>query len=167
MPGELFGGKSRLGTVVISRVGSRVNLERPDGGKLHVPSGETFVIPNGETARFTDVTVDGTLEGEFDVIEESNIEDRYGKVNDTDKVFLDIGQGTAYRIYPSMEERASEASTLGGRIDTESPRIAFPRDTIAEEDDRVGFPDGRKFVLDERVPMETHYEFRATLVTNE
>lgn len=94
-------------------------------------------------------------------------ENSRGKVEDGDWTYADVAEETVFPIYASRDDRPAESRVTGGRINTESPRIAFQDNTVAREDDRVVMSDtNRTYVLDERVPRATHIEFRATLVND-
>lgn len=89
----------------------------------------------------------------------------YGKVEDGDRNYETIDHTVAYRMFRSGSEGPRESRVSGGRVDVDNPRIAAPRDTRIQEDDRVVFTDtGRTYHADEMIPRETHYEFRSTLV---
>lgn len=96
--------------------------------------------------------------------EQTATENRYGKVNDTDRTFSEVGNEHARRLYESSGNEPQQQLVTGGRLSQESPRIAFKHDTIAEEGDRVRFPSGTEYVLDERVPRDTHVEYRSTMI---
>lgn len=92
-------------------------------------------------------------------------ENKYGKVSDSDVTYSQVASSVCRRIYPTDDERPREARTIGGRIDTEEPRLAFPKNTNVQEGDRVQFQDdGKQYQIDEHIPRETHDEYRATLV---
>lgn len=92
-------------------------------------------------------------------------ENKYGRQSDTDVTYTKEAVAPAYRVYDSGNDRANEASVLGGNVDIDSPVIAFPLDISASEGWKLQFPDGKEYVLDEQVADRTHHEFRATLVT--
>lgn len=94
-------------------------------------------------------------------------ENKYGKVSDTDVSWSTVANEVAYRLYKYKDDFPNESRALGGRVNTDNPFIAFPRDTDAQEDDRVVFADDNKeYVLDELHARQTHYEFQSTLVTD-
>lgn len=92
-------------------------------------------------------------------------ENKYGKVSDTDKSYSKVGETVAKLMYGSYDERRREDSVQGGKVRMETPRVAVPKDSIAQEDDLVEMPDGERFQLDAKVTRETHNEFKATLLT--
>lgn len=93
-------------------------------------------------------------------------ENEYGKTPDSSPSdYDDVTTEVAHRIYASRNDFPNEARVTGGRIDSENPRLAFKEDTQAQEDDIVEFEDtGRQYVLDERIPRQTHVEFRSTFI---
>lgn len=93
-------------------------------------------------------------------------ENKYGKISDVDQTYSKVADEYAKRMYGSYGERSREGSVEGGRVSEENARVAMMRDTEAQVDDHVIFPDGSEYALDARVPRETHYEFKTTLVTN-
>jgi len=89
----------------------------------------------------------------------------YGKVEDGERNYETIDHTVAYRMFRSGDSGPRESRVSGGRVNVNNPRIAAPRDTRIEEDDRIVFTDtGRTYHADERIPRQTHYEFRSTLV---
>lgn len=138
---RLFPNKTRHLNVIFHRVGEEVVVKRDDG---------------------------------------TATENEYGKVEDDEVSYVELGYGgneygtTAYsgtpvyakRLYPSYEGRPDEMGTIGGRVDVDNPRIAFPQNIDVQEGDRVEFVDeNTTYFIEQRVPRETHNEFRATLVT--
>lgn len=104
-------------------------------------------------------------------------ENKYNKITDGDKTWSQVAVETGRLTYQSMSERATEASVMGGRVDTEQPLIMLRDDTEAREGDRIvfeGFGDGlfgddtfdnsKSFTLDERVPMDVFILYKAGLV---
>lgn len=91
---------------------------------------------------------------------------KYGKVTDTDRDYEHVGDDTATRVYEGRDSEPGYGEVTGGRVDTDSPRIALPQSTIAEEGDRVEFPNGHRYELDERIPMHAYVLFRSTLITH-
>lgn len=92
-------------------------------------------------------------------------ENKYGKISDTDKSYTKIGETVVKLMYGSYDERRREDAVQGGNVRMETPRVAVPKDTIAQEDDLVEMPDGERYQLDAKVTRETHTEFKATLLT--
>lgn len=94
-------------------------------------------------------------------------ENARGKIEDNEVEYSSVAEETVHPIYASQGDRPGEARVPGGRINTESPRLVFQDDTVAQEDDRVVLSDtNREYTLDERIPRATHIEFRATLVND-
>lgn len=92
-------------------------------------------------------------------------ENQYGKIEDDDRTFSDVATEEVFRGYTSSADFPDEANAAGGRLNSDDPRLAFKKDTAAQEDDRVTFSDtGRTYVLKEEIPRPTHTLFRATLV---
>lgn len=91
-------------------------------------------------------------------------ENRYGKVSDTDRTFSQVATEHARRMYESRGDEPQQQLVTGGRLDQETPIVAFKHDTEAEEGDRVEFPDGTQYSLDRRVPKDTHVEYRTTMI---
>lgn len=93
-------------------------------------------------------------------------ENRYGKVSDNDRTFSTVDTEYARRLYNSRGNRDSQQIVEGGRLDEDTPRIAFKHDTAAQENDHVTFPSGQTYSLDKKSQRDTHTEFRATLLQN-
>lgn len=92
-------------------------------------------------------------------------DNKYGKVSDVDVTYSTVATEDAYRTYGSYEERPRSMPEIGGDADMDTPRVVLKRETAAEEDYRVTFTDdGKVYHLDEKIPRETHTEFRATVV---
>lgn len=91
-------------------------------------------------------------------------ENKYGKVSDTDVSYTKVADETARRMYNRRDREPSEGGVDGGRINTDSPRIAMFKDTAAQEDDRLVFETGEEYVLDEAIERDTHTEFRVSLI---
>lgn len=96
--------------------------------------------------------------------DETATENQYGKVSDGDRSFSEKGTEHARRIYENQNDEASQQLVQGGRLNEDTPRIAFRHDTVAEEGDRVEFPDGTTYDLDRDMPKDTHMEFRSTMI---
>lgn len=94
----------------------------------------------------------------------SSTENQYGKIEDDERTYNVVGQEVARRIYSSTSDRPGEADVTGGRLPTENPRILFEKDAAVQDNDRVAFSDGRTYVLDEEVPLDTHTSYRVTLI---
>ena len=95
----------------------------------------------------------------------SATENRYGKTSDGDRTYSAQGTEKFRRIYPYERERGSQQQVSGGRLDDEDPQIIAHYDTIAQEGDRLRFPDGQEYNLDSRASRDTHVKFQTTLVT--
>lgn len=91
-------------------------------------------------------------------------ENRYGKVSDTDQTYSVETQEYFHRIYEEASMRESESQVQGGRINEDDARLASFYNTVAEEGDRVEFPDGTKFALDRRMDFDTHTEWQVTII---
>lgn len=89
-------------------------------------------------------------------------ENQYGKVSDGDRTYSQVTTEHARRIYAQEGNEPQQQIVSGGRLSQETPRIAFKNDTQAQEGDRVTFPGGNTYELDEQVPKDTHIEYRAT-----
>lgn len=90
---------------------------------------------------------------------------QYGKVTDGDRQFITEGDEHARRIYAQEGDKPSDELVQGGRLDRDRPNIAFKYDTEAQEGDRIEFPDGKTYVLDERMNRDAYVMFRSTLLT--
>lgn len=103
---------------------------------------------------------------EVDIARPDNVatENRYGKLSDQDRSYSDVDTEYARRMYNSGGQRDSQQLVQGGRLDQDTPRIAFMYDTVAQEGDRATFPSGQTYSLDKRIDRDTHVEFRATLI---
>lgn len=140
MVDRLFPNKKRHLEVLLHRVGQEVHVFRPDG---------------------------------------TATANRYGKVEDVDISYTRVGYGAyeygqqaysgepiyARRLYGGYDDRPGENNEVGGHVNIDSPRIAFSSDVDVQEDDRVEFvAEGVTYLLERKVPRETHNEFRAVLV---
>lgn len=123
----------------------------------------------GELFQANAATIDVILQRVGDVVtvkkaDGTETTNSRGKVTDTDITWVDVDSETAHRIYGSDSDRPDFANVVGGRVDVDSPQVVFSNDTVAEAGRRVEFPDGNVYELDEKVPYETHTQFRSTLV---
>lgn len=67
---------------------------------------------------------------------------KYHKKDDTDLTFVEQSNDEyAYKL----DENQIETQQEGGRQERHTPNIALAHDTIVQEDDRLDFPDGRKY----------------------
>lgn len=89
----------------------------------------------------------------------------YGKVNDIEQTLEHVSEEIALRVYEGGDNEPGYGEVTGGRVDTDSPRIAMMKTTNALEGDHVLFDDQREYVLDEPYDRDTHVIFRATLVS--
>lgn len=126
-------------------------------------------LPGGASRRFR---VALSRIGEPVTIEESDepATNDYGKVEDTDRSWSEVEPGqkhVAHRIYQGDRDRPNEVQVFGGRVDVDAPLIAFAADTVATEGNRITFPDGQSYELDDQVPYRAYTAFRSTLLTDE
>lgn len=107
------------------------------------------------------------VEGDITRPDGTATENRYGKIEDGDRTWADVATERVYPTYGGDNDLPSEARTTGGRINRESPTLAFATDTAAQEDDRVTMSDtGRTYVLIEKIPHELYTAYRANLVND-
>jgi len=91
-------------------------------------------------------------------------ENKYGKVSDEDKTWNTVENTVARRVYDSTRARPRESRGLGGRVDVDSPLIVLPKDSDAQEGDRVKLSnDSKIYYLDQEISWDTHKEFRTTV----
>lgn len=125
-------------------------------------------LPGGASRRFR---VALHRIGEPVTIEESDdpATNDYGKVEDEDRTWSEVEPNqkhVAHRIYQGPNDRPNEVQVFGGRVDTDAPLIAFAAGSAAEEGDRITFPDGQTYSLDDKVPYRAYTAFRTTLLTD-
>lgn len=92
-------------------------------------------------------------------------ETKYHKTSDTDKTYSKIGEELGFRSYANDNAEPGYGEVTGGRVDTDSPRIALMAETDAQEGDRIEFPDGKRYALDELIDRKAYSLFRSTLIT--
>lgn len=168
MSDRLLEANARLVGVALDRVSSLATVRRRGGGKLVVPSGSTYTVEAGETVRFEQVEVNGTLEqnGTLIIDSEDTLENKYGKLTDGRAGVVLVGEFRARRMYPLRRQMAQREQVRGGSRQSKTPDIAFPLDSDVQEDDRVTFPDGEEFELQAQRRNETHLQFGASKITS-
>jgi hypothetical protein len=97
----------------------------------------------------------------------SATENKYGKVETNDVTYTDTEETYARRVYRFEDEFPAEAGVVGGRVDTDTPRILLPKDVEVNEEWRVHFINSDEtYVLDEEIHREIMHEYPATLVSD-
>lgn len=104
------------------------------------------------------------MSADIDRPDGSASENKYGKIEDGDITWQSVGTETLYRQHLGSNDQPREESVVGGRVDRENPVVIAGRDTDVQEDDRLTFSDGRRYRVDQKMPRQTHNEFRCTLI---
>jgi hypothetical protein len=87
--------------------------------------------------------------------------DRYGK---TTKEWQKVAEVPVALFYLYKDQRRELQSTEIGRLATEEPMVAVPKNAAAHEGDRLEVPGGL-YRLDTRTTYPTHDEYTTTRVT--
>lgn len=122
---------------------------------LHAQRGAAKVAISrmGELAQISAPTPD-------DVDKDGSTVNDYGKVER--ESWEQVGAEPVVRIYQSGSE-PGQARVLGGRTDTERPRLIMYRETVARAGYRVDYR-GTTFEIDSLTTFPTHVEAETTLV---
>lgn len=94
-------------------------------------------------------------------------ENAFGKKEDTDRTYTDVGSALAFRSYGNGSDLPELQLTQGGRLEQDTPNIVLPYDTPVQEDDELLFDDGKRYKIKSKVSRQTHYETNTTLLTDE